>query len=333
MTPRHANKFMFFLMLYQMVSSILVMLAFFILRDGFEFNIHYKALLITSQIVSFVIPFFIYLAIKRCKIRDVLDLKRISLTNIILITLLMIFVQPMMMFLSAVSTLFFPNNVSTVIEMLFTGSLPLLILTIAVTPAICEEIIFRGVIASGYKKIDLKTACLVNGFLFGIMHRDPQQFLYAFILGSVFYLFLHYTSSIFAPILAHFVVNGSQAFLAHSVLSMEYYQQYAYSMPDIDVSIFEGNETIMAIIFTAILSVVALPFFIWIFSYFVKHNKAKGNLLHMSDDLEFDLDIRDSVTNQPYNAEEEGKEEGAHKVVDIYLILTVVLFIVSLIIF
>lgn len=325
MTPRHANKFMFFLLLYHMVSSILVVLGFLVLRDHLGINVPYKMLLITSQLVSFVIPFFVYLRIKRYKIRDVLDLKRISITNIIVITLLMIFVQPMMMFLSALSTLIFPNNVSTVVEMLFAGSLPLLILTIAVTPAICEEIIFRGIISSGYKKVDLKTAALINGFLFGIMHRDPQQFLYAFILGSIFYILLHYTSSIFAPILAHFIVNGSQATLAYFALSApENAQPYAY-MPDIDLSIIEGNETIFVIILMLVLSVVALPFFIGLFSYFIKHNTAQGNLMHVS----CDLDIRDSVTNQPYNLE----DEDNHKVIDIYLILSVLLFIVSIIIF
>ena len=330
MTPRHANKFMFFLLLYQMIASLIFAIIIITLRDYLGMNISFNVVIISSQIISFVIPFFIYIRIKRCRIRDMLEFKRISFINIVLIILLMLFVQPMMMLMSAISTLFFPNNVSTVMELLFTGYLPLLILTIAVTPAICEEIIFRGIISSGYKKVDLKTAAVINGLLFGIMHRDPQQFLYAFILGSVFYLLLHYTRSVWAPILAHFVINASQATLGHfTFMAQENAPMYAYTMSEMDpymlemMQMMEGNEIIIAIIIMTILSVVALPFFIGLFAYFVKYNKARGNVRPLPQDSEDESDIIDSDMN----------DDPPQKVVDIYLILTVVLFIISLIIF
>ena len=52
-------------------------------------------------------------------------------------------------------------------------------------------------------------ACIASGLLFGIMHLDPQQFLYATALGFVLALVVRITDSIFASVIMHFIINGT----------------------------------------------------------------------------------------------------------------------------
>ena len=72
----------------------------------------------------------------------------------------------------------------------------ILLLLIAVLPAITEEITIRGVVLSGYEDKNIYLAASITGLLFGIMHLDPQQFLYAAVLGFVLALVVRITNSI-----------------------------------------------------------------------------------------------------------------------------------------
>ena len=85
----------------------------------------------------------------------------------------------------------------------------ILLLLIAVLPAITEEITIRGVVLSGYEDKNIYLSCAITGLLFGIMHLDPQQFLYAAVLGFILALVVRTTNSIFASALIHFLINGT----------------------------------------------------------------------------------------------------------------------------
>ena len=76
-------------------------------------------------------------------------------------------------------------------------------------PAITEEITIRGIVLSGYDNKNIYVACIASGLLFGIMHLDPQQFLYATVLGFILALVVRITNSIFASAIIHFIINGT----------------------------------------------------------------------------------------------------------------------------
>ena len=211
MTVKSANKYILFIIVYEIFLSFL----FSFLQYVPNLKLSLMGIQIFSQVVTFVLPFVIYLIISKRKVHELVLLNKISFFNVALILAMMLFVQPIMLFFSALSMLFFENNISRIMVILFNEPLPLLLLTLAVTPSICEELALRGVVLSGYKNVDVKKAALINGVLFGIIHLDPQQFLYAFALGSVFYLLVYYTKSIFASVIAHFVINATQVTMAY----------------------------------------------------------------------------------------------------------------------
>ena len=76
-----------------------------------------------------------------------------------------------------------------------------------VTP-ILEELLHRGIV---YKRLrnmfGLLPAILVSSFIFAGLHFNIVQFLYAFLLGMVFALFMEQTKHLYAPILAHITAN------------------------------------------------------------------------------------------------------------------------------
>ena len=85
--------------------------------------------------------------------------------------------------------------------------LVLMFLTIAVIPAFVEEFLFRGLILSNLLPYGRVTAILASALLFGIMHQNAEQFLYATAAGVVIGWVYVRTNSIWPCILLHFCNN------------------------------------------------------------------------------------------------------------------------------
>lgn len=74
---------------------------------------------------------------------------------------------------------------------------------------IIEEITFRGLIYSNMKKsVPVVPAIIIQALLFGLIHMNLQQFIYASFLGIVFGFILEWTGSLSTTILAHIGFNS-----------------------------------------------------------------------------------------------------------------------------
>jgi len=81
-------------------------------------------------------------------------------------------------------------------------------LLLGVVPAVCEELIFRGMIFQGLKeKFSSMVSVLVSAMLFAIMHQNVLQLVYPFILGCVFAVVMHKTNNLIYPIIIHMFNN------------------------------------------------------------------------------------------------------------------------------
>lgn len=179
------------------------------------------AMLVLPEIILLIIPTIIYFIITKAPVKKTLRLNWPGWLTVFYSFSFALFVQPAMMFLSALSGLFFKNDVSQVIASLSSVPAIILIIVIGLTPAICEEIPLRGVLLSGYDKIDIKKAMLINGLFFGIIHLNLQQFLYAFALGAVFAYMVRLTNSIIPSMIAHFTINSTQVLFQKLVLLLD----------------------------------------------------------------------------------------------------------------
>lgn len=81
------------------------------------------------------------------------------------------------------------------------------VLVSCITPAVCEELLFRGVIASGLKKFGFMVALIVSSIIFTLMHGNAEQTVHQFIIGLIVgYLFLK-TGNLWLSVLVHFFNN------------------------------------------------------------------------------------------------------------------------------
>ena len=82
-------------------------------------------------------------------------------------------------------------------------------LILAVLPAICEEILFRGYILDGLtRKWGIVTGIVLAGILFGAFHLDPYRLVAASLLGIVYGAIVWRQNSIFFGMLGHTINNG-----------------------------------------------------------------------------------------------------------------------------
>ncbi|MEJ7591435.1 MAG: ABC transporter permease subunit/CPBP intramembrane protease [Planctomycetaceae bacterium] len=108
-----------------------------------------------------------------------------------------------------------PESARHVMELMKTGERPtwLLLLVFAVTPAICEELAFRGFILSGLARGGrLAIAVGISSVMFGIIHMIPQQAFNAALLGLVLGLLAIYSRSLFPAMAFHFCNNALATF-------------------------------------------------------------------------------------------------------------------------
>jgi sodium transport system permease protein len=89
-------------------------------------------------------------------------------------------------------------------------------LVIAVTPAICEEALFRGFILTGLRRLGAVPAIGISALLFGIAHASIYRLLPTFFLGIVFGLIVWRTGSLLSSIVAHAINNGVLATMTES---------------------------------------------------------------------------------------------------------------------
>lgn len=82
------------------------------------------------------------------------------------------------------------------------------ILSIAVTPAIFEELFFRKALIDFCSMYSKKFALIFSALLFGLLHMNLSQGLFAFILGIILGSIYLYTNDIKIPMAIHFINNG-----------------------------------------------------------------------------------------------------------------------------
>jgi sodium transport system permease protein len=89
-------------------------------------------------------------------------------------------------------------------------------LVIGLTPAVCEETMFRGLVLSGLRKWGKWPAILTSAFLFALAHASIYRLLPTLLLGIVLGFVVWRTGSILCGIIIHMLNNGLMATLLYS---------------------------------------------------------------------------------------------------------------------
>ena len=113
------------------------------------------------------------------------------------------------------------------------GELAFNLLVIAVVPAIGEELIFRGIVQQKLEQASARpiAAIWVSALIFSAFHLQFAGLFPRLLLGAALGYLFYWTRSLWAPIIAHFFVNGLQ-------VTMQYFKSQALpeasNIPDIN---------------------------------------------------------------------------------------------------
>lgn len=93
-------------------------------------------------------------------------------------------------------------------ETIFQGNILFELVAVGVLPGIVEELIYRGILYKGFKKfVPVVAANLISSFVFGAMHMNMIQFVYATTLGIMFAWVYERYKTLWAPMLMHMFAN------------------------------------------------------------------------------------------------------------------------------
>ena len=177
-------------------------------------------LIVVQQLSMIACPAVFMGLLLTTSLRATLRLRMPSLTSMAIGISLAVIAHPLTMELSRFLVEYkvfpdLPESAGRVIALMRTDERPtwLLLLVFAVTPAICEELAFRGFILSGLARGGrLAIAVGISSLMFGIIHMIPQQAFNAALLGLVLGLLAIYSRSLFPAMAFHFCNNALATF-------------------------------------------------------------------------------------------------------------------------
>ncbi len=105
----------------------------------------------------------------------------------------------------------FPDFLARINSEIFTSYTPRefvwVIVVVCVTPAICEETLFRGYVQRTFERTLGLTSIFVAGILFGLYHMRPLNLVSLSLLGIMIGFFFYRSKSILPGMAAHFTNN------------------------------------------------------------------------------------------------------------------------------
>ena len=124
-------------------------------------------------------------------------------------------------FFSSILTMFGYEKLpiqSTTTDTINTATILKEFLLTAILPGICEEILHRGVILNGAKKVYNTRYCLIiSSILFGLAHLNINQFFYAAILGYFMGYINLITDRIYPSMIIHFMNNFLSVYFSYGL--------------------------------------------------------------------------------------------------------------------
>lgn len=318
--PSRANKFALFLILFSTFISFF--LSFAISKSGIDPKKALLALIVLQDLIIILIPVLIYLFLTRTKLTDLVPHEKLTGKNVIYIIILTILISPIITLVSSVTTLFYPADVNTeILYYIDSLSFPLAMIALAVMPAVFEELAFRGVILSNYKSTGLLISALISGLFFGLFHQDFYQIGYAIVAGVFFSFIVAYTNSIYASMLSHFLINGTQVAYTKLILSLIDDSMLQEIMNQAEQTGNNYGTIVSGIFFTVIFT----PLLIVTAKKFMEYNKGRK--------LDYELSITENETSEfeiDINTRPESKKKGF---IDIYFILYVIVSVLLTILY
>jgi len=128
------------------------------------------------------------------------------------------------------------------------------VLSIAVMPAISEEFLFRGFILSGFAlAFPKRKSIILCALLFALLHLEPLQVPFAFLVGIGLSWVALETGSIWIPILMHAFHNLALLLIARGIASLVFVFPRASDFTKLSEIVLAGVSVLVAALVSFIL--------------------------------------------------------------------------------
>ncbi len=191
---------------------------------------------------------------------------------ILLGALLIVTVQPIVIYLGFINSLVpIPESMEVMQDsqyqmildfLMRDGVLLFALFTVAVIPAVCEEVLFRGYILRAFEKSwGILAAIIVSGLFFGLFHLQIGNLLPLATLGIILALMTWLSGSIWPAVVAHFINNGAAVVVGINLPELFFQDITIENLPPVWL-------LLLSILLTGLITYAML-----------KSNLASGNLL------------------------------------------------------
>ena len=188
-------------------------------------NFALQILVVQMCVLAPTIVFCLFLQPKgerHATIRDDLCIRPVKISTVLLVAVTMLFLSPLLTFVNLLSQLL-SNYVAaeSIVEEISGSPFWVAFAVIAVLPAVTEEFVYRGMLFGGCRKRSILMGAIVSGLVFGLMHGNLNQLMYAFVMGVVFALIDEITGSTVSSMVMHLLVNGTSVVLVYLMADMQ----------------------------------------------------------------------------------------------------------------
>ena len=251
--------------LYQFVGGLLAIAAGDLNMDNPNVKMT-RVILAFGQFMFILAPTIFFARLQSGNLKSIFRLNRPKFSLLLLAILGIIMIQPFLqgyMYFQelAINSIPFIRDTLKPLQEVFdsfeTGTMKIVqahsvfefavvVFVICVTPAICEEALFRGFSLSNIIKISRPAkAIFTTGFLFAFYHFQPFNLIPLVILGCFLGFIVYYSNSIYVGVLCHFLNN----FFASYFL-------YKYGKEEFETPHLAGDEltdTIVALVLSLLI--------------------------------------------------------------------------------
>jgi len=165
--------------------------------------------LVISEMILLV-PALVFVFATRTRLGDLLSFRPIKISTVLMIVLFTYLSMPLVTTINAVSMLFSENVVQEMSTDILQMPFLVMLFLMGIFGPVCEEVVFRGIVHSGYRKTgNALQAMFFSALLFGLMHMNFNQALYAFVIGFLLILLKEATGSMWGSIVYHVIFNSN----------------------------------------------------------------------------------------------------------------------------
>lgn len=161
--------------------------------------------------LTIILPAVLFLLLSRTKWNAALGFHKLKVSSVFMIILFTFLIMPLITVLNALSMFIVDNAVASMQGDILEISFPVMLFFIGIYGPFCEEFVFRGVIYNSFKKSgSVFGAIILSSLLFGLMHLNINQALYACVIGVLLALLVEATGSLWSSVVCHMVFNSQQ---------------------------------------------------------------------------------------------------------------------------